>query len=331
MASSRRLSKPLQLIIFVAIGIILILTSIIVKQAYPTATVWTELLNSLGNALIIGPALSWILDLPSMINYFKHITVESLISKEYLNNLDRDKLVALRKDCTVKIHLKDSDTVEKELINVDENICELLTKPFCERFRQNTSFHKANNVYKKKHYIEELYRNPLNSRVSFSNFPKTYLDLSPGKTVDDIYKFEKFTVKIDDGVTKDITSDVKLVGHNINEPDIHFNTVVTLEDKSGNPLSFDYTNTLEINRIIIIETPAVDNTFIKRVTIPVKSFKIDYGYSGNDLKLIGSCFGTLSYSNDGGMKIIQGGSYISIESFTWLLPGNGVMIVKIPK
>lgn len=96
-----KFSKPLQLILFIFLGVILILLSIIIKDG-GEPTVWSDLLNSLGNALIIGPALSWILDLPSMITYFKKITVESLISTEYLQSLPRTKLVDLRKECTEK-------------------------------------------------------------------------------------------------------------------------------------------------------------------------------------------------------------------------------------
>jgi hypothetical protein len=31
------------------------------------------------------------------------------------------------------------------------------------------------------------------------------------------------------------------------------------------------------------------------------------------------------------MKVIQDDNYISIESFDWLLPGNGIFIVKTKK
>lgn len=64
--------------------------------------------------------------------------------------------------------------------------------------------------------------------------------------------------------------------------------------------------------------------------MPVKSFKVDYNYDKDDFRLIGSCFGTLSYSNNGKIKVIQEGNYISIEAYEWILPGNGIFIAKIP-
>ncbi|MEP7164565.1 MAG: hypothetical protein ABI741_07720 [Ferruginibacter sp.] len=329
--------KPLQLIILIFLGIICILISILVRHACEDGKscenniIIADLLNALGDALIIGPTLSWILDLPAMIDYFKRITVESLISKDYLNTLPRDKLLELRKECTQKIHLKDSETVEKGLINLDESVCDLLTQPYCERFRQNTVCHSEGDYFKKKHYIEEYIINPLDKKVTYKDFPKTYLEMEPGQVVDDVYKISNLTVKIDDDDEKDITAQVKVLPSDVTQTDIHYSFGIYWADLQGNPLTFDFTKSLTIKKVVIVITKKTDINYYKRVTMPVKSFKIDYTYSGSDLKLIGSCFGTLSYPTEGGMKIIQEDSYISIESFNWMLPGNGIFIVKVPK
>lgn len=325
------LSKPLQLIVFVCFGIILILSSILLKQNFPDYSTIPDLLICLGQALIIGPALSWILDLPSMIDYFRKITIESLISSAYLKSLPRSRLVELRKECTAKIHLKDSESVEKGLINMDENVCELLTQPYYERYRQNTICQADEKYFVKKHHIEEYLINPLGIKTTYDDFPKTYLNIEDGQSVNNIFKVLKLTVKIDDQPESDYTSNVEIKENKINKSDIPFDRELVWYDKKSNSvLAFDYTNSIIINRVTEVRTPKSDITYIKRVKKPVKSLKVDYSYGGHDLKLVGSCFGTLSYSNDGGMKIIQEDNYISIESFNWLLPGNGIFIVKIP-
>ena len=323
--------KPLQLIIFILFGVVLILLSILEKNRNRgESNIISDLLNSVGQALIIGPAISWILDLPSMIKYFKRITIESLISSEYLNSLERDRLMQLRKDCTANIHLKDAPNVESGLINMDENVCELLTQPYYDRYRQNTTCTKDGQYFRKKHHTEELIINPLPSKVKYDDFPNTYLGMLDGEELEDVYKVVKITVKVDDNDEQDITSKIIIAKKKIYETDIHFDTVVTWLDQENKDLSIEFTKSLLINRIVEIRTAVTDVTFFKRVKMPVKSFKIDYHYAGNDLKLVGSCFGTLSYPNSGGIRVIQELNYISIESFVWMLPGNGIFIVKVP-
>lgn len=327
------MSKPVQLIVLIFGGIILILISIIGKNVFNWPAVGYDLLNSVGQALIIGPALSWILDLRSMVDYFKKITIESLISREYLTKLERGQLLELRKECTAKIHLKGAETIEKGLINLDEKVCELLTAPYLERYRQNTSCSVDGDFFLKKHYMEEYVINPLDTKVSFKEFPKTFINLDDDKlaTAETYLKILRLTVKVDDDDEKDITATVKIKNTTINDAEFQCNTVLSWVDGTGKDLEIEYTKSLLVNRVYEIRTPKTDMTFIKRVTLPVKSLKIDYTYIGDDLKLIGSCFGTLSYSNDNGMKVIQDDNYISIESFNWLLPGNGIFIVKTKK
>ncbi len=332
--SNGKINRPIQLIVLIFGGVICILLSIIGRENSWPVYVY-DLLNSIGGALIIGPALSWILDLRSMIDYFKRITVESLVSKEYLANLDRDQLLDLRKECTAKIHLKETDNVEKGLINLDESVCELLTQPYLERYRQNTTCEEdAAGFFNKTHYMEEFVKNPLNTKAEFKEFPKVYIQIDDEEPKAENYmNLKRFTVKIDDQPEMDITNDVKITLEKIVDAEYDFDSVLSWVRKNGEELKIEYHRELLVNRIFTLKTPNTDITFMKRLTLPVKSLKIDYSYSGpTPYKLIGSCFGTLSYSpNDNSMKVIQNEKNISIESFNWLLPGNGIFIVKTKK
>jgi hypothetical protein len=325
-------AKPLQYIILLCGGIILILFAIILKHQTTCDPMWYELLSAIGQALIIGPALSWIIDLKSTIELFKKVTIESLISDEYLGTLSKPQLLDLRKKTTQEIHLQGTSSVEKGLIDLDENVCGLLTELYYERYRQNSSCRIENNQYVKKHNIEELLINPLTSNEGiYREFPRIYLNMDANANVDDFLKIHKLTIKIDDGKEEDYTSQIIIKKELTTEPEFRYNSILSWAFKDNNPLQFSFKKSIQISRVFEVRTSMTDITFIKRVTLPVKSFKIDYNYNGNEnIRLIGTCFGTLVYPNVGKMNVIEGDNYISIESFSWMLPGNGIFIVKVP-
>jgi hypothetical protein len=292
--------------------------------------VWLELLIAIGQALIIGPTISLILDLPSMVGYFKRITIESLISKEYLNSLPRQTLVDLRKECTAHIHLGDAPFVEQGLINIDENVCELLTQPYHERYRQNTTCWNEGNFTYKKHQVEELIINPLGNRTfKQPEMVKSLLMKQAGEQIDELFKVLKFSVTIDDQEERDYLLDLSIQESAADLELLNYNTQVVLQDKNGKPLFFEFNKSLKIERIYQVRVPKTDITFVKRLTMPAKSFRLDYHHSDPGCKLVGSCFGTLSFSNDGSLKVNHNENHISIEAYTWLLPGNGVIIVTV--
>src|SRR5688500_15564273 len=98
-------------------GVVLIFIALYFKG--DDHSVFLETLVHVGQALIIGPTISLVLDLPSMVNYFKKVTIKSLVSEQYLNTLSRERLLDLRKKCTARIHLKDTQFVEQGLIDID--------------------------------------------------------------------------------------------------------------------------------------------------------------------------------------------------------------------
>jgi len=330
-ADGDKLKKPVHLWVFIISGIALILLSLVLEFKYDNNEILCDLLKAIGEALIIGPAISYVLDLQSMVDYFKRITIKTLISNEYLKSLDRDKLLELRKQCTAKIHLQDSDIAEKGLINLDESVCELLTKPYYERYVQNMFIRKENNFFITKSIIEEYIINPLGTKISFKDFPKVYLQLGAGEVHTDHYKVLNFIVIADDNAEVDYKDKIEITKTDIDQPDIHYNSQLTFTSKgTTTPLSIDFNNSIKIFKTIEVKTPITDITYIKRVKIPVKALNIQCNYQGNDLRLVGSCFGALSFPDNKGIRVIQEQNTISIESYNWILPGDGIFIVKVP-
>ncbi len=267
-----------------------------------------------------------------MINYFKRITIQSLVSKEYLESLPRDKLLELRKDCTARIHLKDTQFIEHGLINMDESICELLTKYYHERYRQNVSCRYEGDYIIKKHHLEEVIINPIGGNgnsIKFADTVKMFVFKQEGDTTDHLLKILKYSVIVDDKEEVDYLQKGIIVKEVPTETtDMAYNTKLTVSTKDNNTLEFEFSKTLKIEKVYEMRVPKSDNTYLKRVTIPVKSFRLDYHFPENNVKLVGACFGTLSLSNDGNIKIINEVDHISIEAYCWLLPGNGVFIVS---
>lgn len=87
---------------------------------------------------------------------------------------------------------------------MDEKVCDLLTQPYCERYRQNTICNSTDTTFIKKHYIEESIINPLNTKTVYKDFPITCLDIdtNSNQTVADVYKIVGLTVQIDDDPEK---------------------------------------------------------------------------------------------------------------------------------
>ncbi len=312
-------------------GAVLILFSILQKG--DKANIWWETLIAIGQSLIIGPTISLILDLPSMVNYFKKITIQSLISKEYLNNLPKEELLELRKQCTAHIHLNAAQVVEHGLINMDEKICELLTMPYHERYRQNISCRIEGNYIVKRHQIEEYIINPLGGNGNskkISEAVKNYVYKEDGENVNDIYKLIKYSVSIDEKAEVDYVAEgIKIEEAAYDTNDMTYNTQLTIVTKDNKELEFEFSKSIRMEKIYEVRVPRSDITFLKRLNMHAKSFRLDYHFPNAGIKLVAACFGTLAFSPNGNIKIIHENDYISVESYTWLLPGNGVFVVAV--
>jgi len=320
---------------YIAIGLVgAVIIFICLKYENPLEhNHWLELSIHIGQALIIGSTISLLIDLPAMVNYFKKITIQSLISEDYLNSLSRIKLLDLRKKTTARIHLKDTQFVEHGLIDLDEKICDLLTKYYHERYRQNVSCKFEGDYVIKKHHVEELIINPLGNTGNSIKFPenvRNFFYKKENENVGDMFKILKYVVTADDKKEIDYMKEgIKIIESPSDTTDMPYNVQTSIVNKDNNPLEFEFIKWLKIEKIWEVRVPKADITFLKRVKIPVKSFRLDYHFPDSGVKLVAACFGTLALSDEGNIKIIHEDDHVSIESYTWLLPGNGAYVVTI--
>lgn len=227
-----------------------------------------------------------------------------------------------------------------------------------------TSKSQEHNSFLKKDFsVEYLIFNPFNKDRSiivdlgFSGFT----DIPNNSDVKDYFKINKFTLHIDSYNEEiDMTQYIKILSMPCKES-IGYNTHIfinTLENNkaalherffkehaSGNKKEINYENLNEINlnlsqklnirfkdKIKVelnysITTPINDKIFTKRLRYPVKYFRIDYTSKTNSHKLYGQLLGTLIEQSKISTNIQNDKTHLSLETFDWLLPGNGAIIV----
>ena len=64
---------------------------------------------------------------------------------------------------------------------------------------------------------------------------------------------------------------------------------------------------------------------------PTKNLTINYLYDNPKFKLKADCFSTLPSLYVDNLILTEHSNSIFIESKTWLLPGNGILIAIVPK
>jgi hypothetical protein len=294
---------------------------------------WRPTVVSFGQAMFIGIIISFIFDMSHMQNYYKNRIIDVLVGEEYLNELSAEQLAKLRSDCTIKMYIKNTDHFDKSLIELDENITKLLSKPYVETYRSDIVCTKqSDGTILKTAVFKTWLVNPAETEVEEKFIGRVFLHEIKGEEHDkDIYKLRKLWVKIDDNPPEDITSKVIIAArpHEENNTNYTYQRTITFAD--GSPIVWKYKRKMQFEihdqRIV----PEFDNVYIKRINDnPVKSLVVSYKTVNMDCRLEGTCLATLSSATDGDIRVVKQDSAITIESFKWLLPGNGIMIAALP-
>jgi len=290
-----------------------------------------SIMLSFGQALVVASAISYILDLPSMLSFFRSRIIDIFLSKEYLNSLPIEKLKDLRKECTQYLYIKDTEHFEEGLMQLDEKICALLTEIYISYLRIIVICKEIDGmIHKKIHYRYECI-NPLRGEAIERITGNNLLFVPVGKNESDVRKLKNFIVTSDNGKTKDIADRIKIKYEKISRSSSSYNysSCFSVDDKDFIELKFGKKLNIEYTEERFI--PIYDNIFIYRLVRPCKSFSIEYLYNNDKKSVVGTCFGTLSKVSTGQIDTIHMDCGIKIESYAWLLPGDGVFISSVPK
>lgn len=289
-------------------------------------------------SLIAGAIVSMLVDLPSRLRDYEDSFLNMLSSDRYISLLDEQKLESLREKITTQLHKEVAPRMADGLIAIDQRICKLLRKPYYEYYRQHISCEKENNGYiQKTNQIEYKLINPYGEKLEREERIKIRsLVLNKDKTKDDILKDIHIKYSADGNKEEDVSAQISVREElHIGESQYYDTRVYIEKNGSNRPsnragIDVKFKDYLIVKITYTIIVPNIDTSFTKRLMYPAKSFRLDYLTKDDGIKLFGQVFGTEVKQADISVKS-QEDNIISLESFDWLLPQNGAVIVMCKK
>ena len=330
----------LKILVVILIGLLITLVSIYLdaKVKFSGSHLVFGALSSIAVSLIAGAVLAWMIDIPSKLKEYENSIVNALVSNNYLKSLDEERLTQLRKDVTEQLHKVNVPCMARGLIDIDQKICNLLKQPYYTRYRQIVVCKKdeVNGVIVKHHTIDYKLINPysVNSKateyISIAN-----LVLSNGKDnmKDKAITDVRIRCIIDDGQAKNLSSEIEFDSSSVDSRETYYDTKVELVakndsykgDKKGLKIEFDKSLEVKMSYDIVVDKD--DISFTKRLRHPAKNFRLDYTFeTTSPIKIFGQLFGTELKQSDFLIRYPLPNS-VSLESFEWLLPDNGAIVV----
>lgn len=330
----------LKILVVILVGLLITLVSIYLDAnvKFTGSHLVFGALSSIAVSLIAGAVLAWMIDIPSKLKEYENSIVNALVSNNYLKSLDEERLTQLRKDVTEQLHKVNVPCMARGLIDIDQKICNLLKQPYYTRYRQTVVCKKdeVNGVIVKHHTIDYKLINPysVNSKateyISIAN-----LVLSNGKDnmKDKAITDVRIRCIIDDGQAQNLSSEVEFDSSSVDSRETFYDTKVELVakndsykgDKKGLKIEFDKSLEVKMSYDIVVDKD--DISFTKRLRHPAKNFRLDYTFeTTSPIKIFGQLFGTELKQSDFLIRYPLPNS-VSLESFEWLLPDNGAIVV----
>lgn len=295
-------------------------------------------LSSIAVSLIAGAVLAWLIDIPSKLKEYENSIVHALVSNNYLKSLDEERLTQLRKDVTEQLHKVNVPCMARGLIDIDQKICNLLKQPYYTRYRQTVvcKSDDKNGVIIKHHTIDYQLINPysVNSQATeYISIANLVLANGTENMKNNAITDVKIQCIIDDKQIIDCSNEIAFTSSSINKRETFYDTKVEMIAKNDkykgdkNGLKMVFSNSLEVKMSYTITVDKNDISFTKRLKHPAKNFRLDYTFeSSSKIKIFGQLFGTELKQTDF-MTSYNLPNSVSLESFEWLLPDNGAVVV----
>lgn len=330
----------LKILVVILVGLLITLVSIYLDAnvKFTGSHLVFGALSSIAVSLIAGAVLAWMIDIPSKLKEYENSIVNALVSNNYLKSLDEERLTQLRKDVTEQLHKVNVPCMARGLIDIDQKICNLLKQPYYTRYRQIVVCKKdeVNGVIVKHHTIDYKLINPysVNSKateyISIANLVLANgKDNMKDKAITDV----RIRCIIDDGQAKNLSSEIEFDSSSVDSRETFYDTKVELVakndsykgDKKGLKIEFDKSLEVKMSYDIVVDKD--DISFTKRLRHPAKNFRLDYTFeTTSPIKIFGQLFGTELKQSDFLIRYPLPNS-VSLESFEWLLPDNGAIVV----
>lgn len=299
-----------------------------------------SIISGISISIVTGAVLAIVIDVPSRLRDYEDSFVNALTSNNYLKGLDENRLTKLRNDITEQLHKANAPCMARGLIKIDQRVCELLRQPYYSRYRHTVKCTLLENsdFVEKEHSIDYKLINPYSVNrdaveyIRFSN-----LILTNGNEDEKCKAFRdlKITCRKDDEKEIDYSDKIELKYKSINKDTEFYDTKVILDSKDNshqdiNGIRVAFKNNICVHIQYKVKVHKDDICFTKRLQHPAKNFRLDYTYNNPSVKLYGQIFGTEIKQSDISIKYINQNA-LSLETFDWLLPDNGAIVVMLNK
>ena len=270
--------------------------------------------------------------------------INALKDKHYLEGLSDSELETIKETCNNLLflyHGKREDVyLNESLIEFENEIFRLLMKPYYEYFITTIECTDyvpdiaqdflGGTCIKKIVQTNFKIVNPIKGQKTEKLLPPFRFYCPEEFSCEDMVKITKFRVRVDGAEYKDFADDIVLHFESDNSKYPNYNQKLTYK-LNKEQVKFTFLNeiTVEMEEIRLISSN--DKIYSKRMDKPTKNLTINYLYDNPKFKLKADCFSTLPSLYVDNLILTEHSNSIFIESKTWLLPGNGILIAIVPK
>ena len=293
------------------------------------------LLKSIGSTGVAATVLGLIFNIPSFTKYINRSLISSLTSKEYIKDLKEPELKSLRAETLHNIYTKDNYKSDTSLIELDDQICNLLSLSYIEQYDLDIfcKIHPdIDNSFLKRVTSKVKFINPTKDKKCIKSLLEKSIWFHNIDGVDSVNLRKINSIKV-------ILDDTEILVNEDNYKEISVPEVSSLNEGTGykTKLTVNVNESLstEYNDYAIIEideeriTPISDINYIFRTGSPTKAFNFTYSIENMEYDIFGNLFGTLIKKKD--YSIVKDSNSLYIRCNKWMLNGNGVVVTLIPK
>lgn len=321
------------------IGTILIILATISYSKAEFAQFARPILKSLGTSVLVAGILSYVFETRRIKDYFTKRISEVMLDYGYLSEQPHEKLILLRDKIIERIASRDSDDIPRSLIQIDRKVNHLLTDMYYDFFKLNIECSSKSQIKDTEgdsfNYTEKIVRswykvvNPNKKKKKFLLSSSLELDneeIDGKKTL----TIKSLSVKTDDHTMIDVSKFAVVSFEPCVDSDFGYKCQTQIKDsRNDKEFEWEFEDSITINMEEIRLVPKKDDVYTKKFLLPVKNCQLQYISDEKDIRLAGSCFSTFSGNFPEDINVVRNNHSISIESKTWLLPGNGMFVAEI--
>ena len=285
---------------------------------------------------IVGAAVfSLFVDFPSKLKDYQKYIIDAITDYSYLSRLDEEKLSFLRRAVTRQLHAKDIPSIPDGMLDMDEAICDFIKRPYYKWYRHTVLCEDIpgdpDYIYK-KHIIKYELINPYGGKKKLLEPIKitNWFQEKDGQEEMDFLSNVLIKCEVDG---QDLTGICDRIGYGYNKVVNEYHTAkMFLVDKQSNEegVQIHFKNNMKVDMTFVTKVLKDDVCFTKRVQYPAENFRLDYQYLNDEIRLNGQIMGT--YLKQSNVEITyESDNSISLETFNWLLPDNGAVVVVSKK